>query len=52
MAGNPKTPKSTAIKGAEKAKSKGTKVGLNPKAGVQSSAPKMKKGGMVGKKKC
>jgi hypothetical protein len=52
MAGNPKTKKSVAIKGAEAAKAKGVKVGLNPKAGVQSSAPKMKKGGMVGKKKC
>lgn len=45
MAGNPKTSKSTAIKGAQmKPGSKGTKVGLNPKAGVKSTA-------VVGKKK-
>ena len=54
MAGNPKTKKSVAIKGAEKSMSKGTKVGLNPKAGVCSTATtsKMKMGGKVGKKKC
>ena len=50
MAGNPKTMKSVASKGAEKAKSKGVKVGLNPKAGVKSTAV-MKMGGMKKKKK-
>ena len=39
MAGNPKTSKSTAPKSAQtKPGSKGTMVGLNPKATVQSSA--------------
>ena len=55
MAGNPKTSKSTAIKGAQmKPGSKGTKVGLNPKATVKSTAvTKMKMGGMAkGKRSC
>lgn len=51
MAGNPKTKKSVAIKGAEKSKAKGVKVGLNPKAGTSSTAvvSKMKMGGKVKK---
>jgi hypothetical protein len=45
MAGNPKTSKSTAIKSAQsKPGSKGVFVGKNPKAGVQSTAIKSKKG--------
>lgn len=52
MAGNTKTKKSMTIKGVDKPSTKGTKVGVNPKATVVSTAQKMKKGGMVGKKKC
>lgn len=52
MAGNTKTKKSMTIKGVDKPSTKGTKVGVNPKATVVSTAQtKMKKGGMVGKKK-
>ena len=54
MAGNPKTPKSTAIKSAQTAPgSKGVRVGVNKgKAVVQSSAPKYKMGGSRKKGKC
>jgi len=47
MAGNPKTSKSVAMKTAQmKPGSKGTKVGLNAKATVKSTAvTKMKMGG-------
>lgn len=55
MAGNTKTSKSSAPKSAQTSPgSKGVKVGVNPKASVQSTAQvsKMKMGGKVGKKKC
>jgi hypothetical protein len=54
MAGNPKTPKAVAPKSAQmKPGSKGVRVGVNPKATVQSSAQtsKMTKYKMGGSKK-
>lgn len=51
MAGNTKTKKSVAIKSVDKPSTKGTRVGVNPKATVVSTAQKMKMGGKVGKKK-
>ena len=58
MAGNPKTPKSTApASGRPAASTKGVRVGVNASKGVvSSSAPasassKYKMGGKVGKKK-
>lgn len=58
MAGNPKTPKSTApASGRPAASTKGVRVGVNAGKGVvSSSAPtsassKYKMGGKVGKKK-
>ena len=58
MAGNTKTPKSVAPKsGRPAASTKGVKVGMNPKATVQSSAQtskmsKYKMGGSMKGKKC
>jgi hypothetical protein len=49
MAGNPKTPKSTAPSYARvPASTKGVRVGVN-NSNVKPNVPTMKKGGMVGK---
>lgn len=50
MAGNPKTSKSVALKTPDRPSTKGVRVGVNPKAGVMSTAVN-KKGSMGGKKK-
>lgn len=52
MAGNTKTSKSVAPKsGRPGASTKGVRVGVNPKATTESTAPKFKCGGSMKKKK-